>query len=70
MTTTVLHVEGMSCGHCVKAVSGAVSALPGVKAVQVDLQTKTATVEHDPALVNVVKIREAIEGQGYDVVMD
>jgi copper chaperone len=67
MATTVLHVEGMSCGHCVKAVSGAVSAVHGVTGIQVDLAAKTATVEHD-AQVTFEALKAAIEDQGYDVV--
>jgi copper chaperone len=68
MATTVLHVEGMSCEHCVKAVTKAVTALGGVSGVQVDLQGKTVTVEHDPAGTTLAQMKEAIEDQGYDVV--
>ncbi len=68
MATTILHVQGMSCEHCVKAVTKAVTALDGVRGVAVDLQGKTVTVEHDPAGVTHAQMREAIEEQGYDVV--
>lgn len=68
MATTVLHVEGMSCEHCVKAVTKAVTALDGVSGVQVDLQGKTVTVEHDPEAATLAQMKEAIEDQGYDVV--
>jgi copper chaperone CopZ len=36
-TTRVFHVEGMSCDHCVRAVSEEIHALPGVVDVAVDL---------------------------------
>lgn len=68
MEKTVLKVEGMSCEHCVKAVTNAVSALPGVSGVSVDLAGKTVTVEHDPAQSPPEKIRLEIEDQGYEVV--
>jgi len=68
VATTVLHVEGMSCDHCVKAVTKAVTALSGVSGVQVNLQGKTVTVEHDPAGATFAQLKEAIEDQGYDVV--
>lgn len=68
MATTVLHVEGMACEHCVKAVTKAVTALGGVSGVQVDLGSKTVTVEHDPAGTTLAQMKEAIEEQGYDVV--
>jgi copper chaperone len=54
-----LRVEGMTCMHCVKAVTDALSEVPGVTAVrEVSLETGTATVEGSPdpgALVNAVK---------------
>ncbi len=65
--TTVLNVEGMSCNHCVAAVKKAVSALPGVTKVDVNLAGKTATVEHDDDRAPVAALRAAIEEQGYDV---
>ncbi|WP_216328579.1 CopZ family metallochaperone [Deinococcus aestuarii] len=50
MTKTELTVTGMSCGHCEKAVTGALKSVPGVQDVRVDLQGGTATVqgEADP----------------------
>ncbi|MCL2343707.1 MAG: cation transporter [Firmicutes bacterium] len=67
MQTLILHVGGMACAHCVKAVTGALTALPGVEAAAVDLAAGTATVEHDPVLAPPEKLKEAIEEQGYDV---
>ncbi|MEF2279040.1 cation transporter [Deinococcus sp. YIM 134068] len=43
--TTELTITGMSCGHCVKAVEGALKAVPGVEGVRVDLEGGKATVE-------------------------
>jgi copper chaperone len=55
-------VGGMTCGHCVKAVTKAVDALPGVERVEVDLAAGRVTVAGtaDAALV-----RKAIETEGY-----
>ncbi|QSX08083.1 heavy-metal-associated domain-containing protein [Alkalibacter rhizosphaerae] len=67
MEKVILNVEGMSCSHCVAAVTKAVSALEGVANVEVSLENKTATVEYEaPATVDAMKA--AIEDQGYDVV--
>ena len=68
MVQTILHVEGMSCSHCVNAVTKAVTALDGVEGVNVDLEKKTVTVDHDNAIASVNSIKEAIEEEGYDVV--
>jgi copper chaperone len=36
-TTATYSVQGMTCGHCASAVSEEVSALDGVRSVEVDL---------------------------------
>jgi copper chaperone len=68
MEKSVLKVEGMSCDHCVKAVTKAVTALPGIGGVTVDLKTGTVTVEADLSQSPLDKIKSEIEGQGYDIV--
>jgi copper chaperone len=67
MAQKVFDVEGMSCSHCVKAVTGAVEKLDGVTGVKVELEKKTASVEFDSAKVSEAAIRAAIEDEGYDV---
>jgi copper ion binding protein len=62
-----LTVEGMSCQHCVKAVSGAVKALPGVDSVVVSVENKSVVVGYNPEQTAPESIRVAIEGQGYTV---
>jgi copper chaperone len=68
MENAVIHVNGMSCQHCVNAVTNAVGALSGVSDVKVDLKAKTATVDFDKDKVTLDNIKAAIEDQGYDVV--
>ena len=68
MEKLTLKVEGMACEHCVKAVTNALKALPGVHSASVDLKAKTAKVEYDPKLATVEKMRSAIEDSGYEVV--
>ena len=67
MEKTVINAGGMSCEHCVKAITKAVSALPGIGSVDVDLKAGTVTVEHDSGITDVAKIKAEIEDQGYDV---
>jgi copper chaperone len=64
---SVINIEGMSCEHCVKAVSGAVGALNGVSGVNVDLRSAAATVKYNEDAVSLEAIMNAIEEQGYDV---
>lgn len=67
MSQVVLNVEGMSCGHCVKAVEGALAKLAGVASAQVSLADHNVTVQYDEGQVTVDAMKEAIEDQGYDV---
>ncbi|OPH48285.1 copper resistance protein CopZ [Paenibacillus ferrarius] len=65
MQTVTLKVAGMSCGHCVNSVEGAVKKLGALG--KVDLSGGSVTVDFDEAKVSVDAIKEAIEEQGYDV---
>ncbi len=65
--TTTIHIKGMSCNHCVQAVSKALQELPGLTKVEVNLNAGAATLEHtEPLDMNVV--REKIEKAGYELV--
>ena len=68
MEKSVINVEGMSCQHCVNAVTKALNPVPGVSSVVVDLDAKTVTVQYDPALVTIGGLSEKIQEQGYDVI--
>ncbi|MEH6889811.1 copper chaperone CopZ [Bacillus sp. JJ864] len=65
--TITLNVQGMTCNHCKMAVTNALSELAGVQNVEVNLQEGTVNVEYDEAKIDVEKMKEAIEDQGYDV---
>jgi copper chaperone len=56
-----LNVEGMNCMHCVKAVTKALAAVPGVTEVrEVNLETKQALVDGSPdAAALIAAIRQA-----------
>jgi copper ion binding protein len=57
-------VSGMTCGHCVHAVQTEVGAVPGVTAVDVDLDTKEVVVHGDG--VDDAAVRAAIVEAGYE----
>jgi copper chaperone CopZ len=55
MTVQSFAVNGMTCGHCVHAVSSEIGALPGVTDVSVDLEAggiSTVQVTSDAPLTN------------------
>jgi copper chaperone CopZ len=66
MSTASYTVVGMTCGHCVNAVTEEVSGLPGVTAVDVDLASGGLTVTSD-APVDDSAVAAAVEEAGYAV---
>jgi copper chaperone len=67
MTTDTYRVTGMTCEHCVAAVTEELTALDGVTAVDVDLVaggTSTVTVSSDAPLATAT-VAEAVDEAGY-----
>ncbi|MFY1692158.1 heavy-metal-associated domain-containing protein [Plantactinospora sp. WMMB782] len=67
MITESYQVRGMTCGHCVSAVSTEVGAIPGVTEVSVDLAAGAVTVTSD-APVDPEQLRAAVDEAGYELV--
>jgi copper chaperone len=67
MATKTYTVTGMTCGHCVSAVSGEVGQLPGVTDVEVDLASGAVTVTSDEPLDDDA-VRAAVDEAGYEMV--
>ena len=66
METTTIKVAGMSCGGCVKSVTGVLVALDGVATAAVSLEQAQAVFEFDAAKVNRAQLAQAIEDAGFD----
>ena len=64
--TLIYRVDGMSCDHCVVAVTSEVSEVAGVQAVDVDLETKLVRVSG--AAIDDTAVVAAIDEAGYDAV--
>ncbi|WP_395298285.1 heavy-metal-associated domain-containing protein [Kitasatospora hibisci] len=62
--TTVLSVDGMSCGHCERTVSAGLSALPGVTGVTADAPTGRVTVASAQPLDEAL-LRNAVDAAGF-----
>ena len=64
MTTTSVTVQGMTCGHCVDSVTEELTAITGVRAVDVVLETGSVTITSavplDPA-----DVESAVTEAGY-----
>ena len=66
MPETTFTVTGMTCDHCVRAVTSEVEQVPGVTSVATDLTSGRVRVASD-APVDSEAVRAAVEAAGYEV---
>jgi copper chaperone len=64
MSTATYTVTGMTCAHCVSAVTEEVGAVPGVTEVRVDLETGSLTVTSQSP-VDDDAVAAAVDEAGY-----
>jgi Cu+-exporting ATPase len=64
MQTATLAITGMSCGHCVRAVSDALGALPGVAVDRVTVGS--AHLQYDPDVTSPATVAAAVRHAGYE----
>jgi len=62
-----IKIRGMSCQHCVMAVTKALGGIEGIKDVHVDLEKGEATFTEEKPIDRAL-IRERIAKAGFDVV--
>lgn len=65
MQNITLSVQGMTCGHCVKAVESSVGEIAGVQSVKVDLKGARAEIGFDPTLATPQAIIARLDEEGY-----
>ncbi len=70
MTNKKIHVEGMTCDHCVETVTQAVNSLNGIRQVSVDLDKKQVSVDFDESRTDPDIISSKIIEVGFEVVLD
>jgi copper chaperone CopZ len=73
MTTSRYRVTGMTCDHCVRAVTGELAGLDGVTSVRVDLVAdgqSQVTVESKAPLPEEAVTAALDEAGGYHLVRD
>ena len=69
MKTTTFTIKGMHCASCVTRNERSLLKLPGVKSAVVNYALNTATVEYDETRVQEHDLHQAIQKNGYEVVM-
>ena len=67
MQKTKLKIGGMSCQHCVKTVTDALTELEGVQRAKVNLRKGEAVVRFNELDITLTHLKDAITEAGFDV---
>lgn len=67
MATAILNIPDISCEHCQRTITNALSPVEGVREVNVDIPTKQARVEYDEATVDVNRMKAILAEEDYPV---
>jgi len=67
MTTTTYTVSGMTCGHCINAVTEEVTGIAGVSNVKVDLASGALTITSETPVEDAA-VEAAVDEAGYELV--
>ena len=65
MTTTTLHVKGMSCQNCVRHVREAIEGVSGVSQARVDLDKAEAVIKWRASQPSETELLKALDDAGY-----
>ncbi len=67
MAQAVLNVPDISCEHCEKTITQALTPIDGVQQVRVDIPARQVHVQYDPGSVSVDRIKEILAEEDYPV---
>ena len=67
MTTTVLTVPDISCEHCERTITSALTPVDGVQTVNVDIPTRQVRVDYDETVVSIDRMKEVLQDEDYPV---
>jgi len=67
MATTVLNVPDISCEHCERTITNALTPVDGIRTVKVDIPTRQVRVEYDASVVDVNKMKDVLQEEDYPV---
>ena len=70
MSETIITLSRMNCGGCVRNVTNALQALPGVEVIQTDIPTKTVHLRYPTNQLSLEQIKTALAEAHYPVVSE
>ena len=62
-----IHRTGMTCTACARTIAKGLSHTPGVEQANVNFASQKASLEYDPAKVDLAKIKDTVSQLGYGV---
>jgi copper chaperone len=67
MATAVLNVPDISCEHCERTITNALTPVAGVRTVNVDIPGRQVRVEYDESQVNIDRMKDVLQDEDYPV---
>ncbi len=67
MARATLSVPDISCEHCERTITNALTPLEGVQSVQVDIPEKRVRVDYDESKVDVERFKSVLQEEEYPV---
>jgi copper chaperone len=67
MASTVLNVPDISCEHCERTITNALTPVQGVHSVRVDIPGKQVRVDYDETQVSVERMKDVLQEEDYPV---
>ena len=67
MAKTILNVPDISCEHCERTITDALTPVEGIRTVQVDIPEKQVRVDYDEAQVSVQRMKDVLQEEDYPV---
>lgn len=67
MAKTTLSVPDISCEHCERTITEALTPLEGVRDVKVDIPAKQVNVDYDESTVDINKFKAVLQEEEYPV---
>ena len=67
MAQSILNVPDISCEHCQKTITNALSPVPGIRGVDVDIAARQVRVDYDDSAVDVGRMKEVLQEEEYPV---
>ena len=67
MSTVTLNVPDISCEHCERTITDALTPVEGVRAVRVDIPAKQVRVDYDESVLDVSHMKAILQEEDYPV---